>query len=273
MSAAEKAPATKAASTTTKATTRPTSPPPPDDTETIDAATIDTTDAAFGVGTDVAGESTQNAAQSAGAVGLLAPSFASVAGGSLGDRIVAFSIGSFALRLTTRSALKVLRVVSGLTWPVPVPKLPRPTRAALIFIAVIIGALTLMQPIGLLRDASCIAGIVATALFVLVPAGLWLLFSMRAFPHAEEAGWKAMVPGSVLVGVGIQLLHLFTVLWISHQVDSKSETYGAIGVALAMLFWAYLLGRILTAGCVLNAALWYRDHPRPGRALAEDRDA
>lgn len=77
----------------------------------------------------------------------------------------------------------------------------------------------------------------ATALFVLVPAGLWLFFSMRAFPHAEEAGWKAMVPGSLLVGVGTQLLHLFTVLWISRQVDSKSGTYGASRGSWSQRFW------------------------------------
>jgi uncharacterized BrkB/YihY/UPF0761 family membrane protein len=227
---------------------------------------------AFGIGTDAAGESTQDAAQSAGALGLLAQSFASVAGGSIGERIVSLFVGSFALWLTTRSALKVLRVMSGLAWRVPVPNLPRPSRAALLFIAVILGTLVMIQVVGVLRDASFIAGIVATALFVLVPAGLWLLFSMRAFPHAADAGWKAMVPGSLLVGVGTQLLHLFTVLWISHQVDSKSETYGAIGIALALLFWAYLLGRILTAGCVLNASLWYRDHARPGNGFAEDDD-
>jgi hypothetical protein len=217
----------------------------------------------FGIGTDISGESTQSAARSAGAVGLLAKSFASVSGGSLWDRLVSFVVGSFALWLTTRSVLKVLRVVSGLTWQVPVPKLPNPTRAAGIFVGVIIGALLLTQLIGVLREASFIAGVLATALFVLVPAGLWLLFSLRAFPHAEEAGWKTMVPGSLLVGVGIELLHLFTIIWIAHQVDSKSETYGAIGIALALLFWAYLLGRILTAGMTLNAALWYRDRTRP----------
>lgn len=217
----------------------------------------------FGLGTDIAGESTQRAARSAGAVGLLAKSFASVSGGSPWDRLVSFVVGSFALWLTTRSVLKVLRVVSGLTWQVPVPKLPNPTRAAGTFLGVILGAVVLTQLIGVLREASFVLGILATTLFVLVPAGLWLLFSRRAFPHAAEAGWRAMVPGSLLVGVGIELLHLFTIIWIAHQVDSKSETYGAIGIALALLFWAYLLGRILTAGMTLNAALWYRDHPRP----------
>jgi uncharacterized BrkB/YihY/UPF0761 family membrane protein len=217
----------------------------------------------FGIGADAAGESSRDLASSAGAVGLLAKSFASVAGGSLWERLVALVVGSFALFLTTRSALKVLRVTSGLVWDVPIPKLEHPTRATGIFLAVIIAALGLIQLIGVLDGVSLVAGIIATALFILVPAGLWVLFSLRAFPHAEEAGWKAMVPGSLLVGIGIQLLHLFTVLWIARLVDSKSETYGAIGVALALLFWAYLTGRIFMAGMVVNASQWYRSHDRP----------
>ena len=221
----------------------------------------------FGIGADAAGESSRDLASSAGAVGLLAKSFASVAGGSLWERLVALVVGSFALFLTTRSALKVLRVTSGLVWDVPIPKLERPTRATGIFLVVIIGALGLIQLIGVLDGVSLVAGIIATALFILVPAGLWVLFSLRAFPHAEEAGWRAMVPGSLLVGIGIQLLHLFTVLWIARLVDSKSETYGAIGVALALLFWAYLTGRIFMAGMVLNASHWYRSHDRPDSEL------
>jgi len=221
----------------------------------------------FGIGADAAGESSQDLASSAGAVGLLARSFASVAGGSLWERLVALGVGSFALFLTTRSALKVLRVTSGLVWDVPIPKLERPTRGTGIFLAVIIAALGLIQLIGVLDGVSLVAGIIATALFILVPAGLWVLFSLRAFPHAEEAGWKAMVPGSLLVGIGIQLLHLFTVLWIARLVDSKSETYGAIGVALALLFWAYLTGRIFMAGMVVNASQWYRSHDRPDSEL------
>lgn len=221
----------------------------------------------FGIGADAAGESSRSLASSAGAVGLLAKSFASVTGGSLWERLVALVGGLFALFLTTRSALKVLRVTSGLVWDVPIPKIERPARATGIFVAVIIGALGLIQLIGVLDGVSLVAGVIATASFILVPSGLWLLFSLRAFPHPEEAGWKAMVPGALLVGVGLQLLHIFTILWIARLVDSKSETYGAIGVALALLFWAYLTGRIFMAGMVLNASHWYRTHDRPDPEL------
>jgi uncharacterized BrkB/YihY/UPF0761 family membrane protein len=223
----------------------------------------------FGLGADAAGKSTGNLARSAGAAGLLARSMSNVADGSVGTRLTAFVVGSFALWLTSRSALKVLRVTSGLVWGVPTPKLPRPTRAAGIFILIVLAGVVLVQLIAAMREASLLVGVIATVLFVLVPAGLWMVVSNRGLPHAEEAGWRAMVPGSVLFGVGLQLLHLFTVFWIARQVESKSETYGAIGVALALLFWAYLMGRVIIAGMTLNAALWYRDHPRAEVATTE----
>jgi uncharacterized BrkB/YihY/UPF0761 family membrane protein len=214
----------------------------------------------FGLASDTSGESSRSLAQSAGAAGLLARAFGSVSRGGIWGHLTAFALGSFAVFLTSRAALKVLRLASGLTWRVPTKKLEQPTKAAGIFVLVIIGALLLVQLVGALRDVSFGLGLVATMLFVLIPAALWGYFSLHAFPHPDGIGWKAVLPGSLLVGVGIQMLHLFTIYWIARQVDSKSETYGAIGIALALLFWSYLMGRILVAGMVLNASLWYRTH-------------
>ncbi len=226
----------------------------------------------FGIGTGLAGEDTQSAAKSAGALGLLARSFSSVAGRSTWDRIVGLVVGGFALWLTARSALKVLRVTSALTWRVPVTKLARPGRAVAVFIGVILGAGVLTQVLGWLREASSLGGFVATMVFVLVPFGLWLFFSVRAFPHPEDVGWRSMVPGALLVGIGVEVMHLITIYFIAHEVEAKSETYGAIGIALAMLLWAYLMGRVLIAGNVLNAALWYRDHPPSTSGSERDDD-
>ena len=97
-------------------------------------------------------------------------------------------------------------------------------------------------------------------LFIAVPASLWLVLSLRFFAHAPGASWRDLLPGAVLVGIGIQVVHLVTIYWITYLLESKSETYGAIGVALAILFWAYLLGRVFAAAAVLNAAAWQQRH-------------
>ena len=51
-------------------------------------------------------------------------------------------------------------------------------------------------------------------------------------PRAPEAPWTALLPGAVVFGVGLEVLHLITVYWIATQVEHKTDTYGAIGFAL-----------------------------------------
>ena len=70
------------------------------------------------------------------------------------------------------------------------------------------------------------------------------------------------------------MLHLVTVYWIANQVEHKTDTYGAIGFALALLLWAYLFGRLITSAAVVNETLWtrYRAPPAPARAAAKSRE-
>jgi len=72
-------------------------------------------------------------------------------------------------------------------------------------------------------------------------------FSARAYPRRTAHG-----------GPGADVLQLLTTYWIGHLVARKTSTYGAVGIALAVLLWVYILGRIMVASAGLNAALWYR---------------
>jgi uncharacterized BrkB/YihY/UPF0761 family membrane protein len=42
--------------------------------------------------------------------------------------------------------------------------------------------------------------------------------------------------------------------------------YGLLGTALALLFWAYVLGRVMALAAVVNASRWFRSHPPRGVA-------
>ena len=92
---------------------------------------------------------------------------------------------------------------------------------------------------------------------------LWLALSLRFFAHAPGAGWRISSLAPILVGIGAEVVHFVTIYGITYLLESKSETYGAIGVALAILFWAYLLGRVFAAAAVLNAAAWQQRHMAP----------
>jgi len=98
--------------------------------------------------------------------------------------------------------------------------------------------------------------VISLGVYALVPFGLWLLVSWR-LPH-EACPWWALLPGAVLFGIGTAVLHAVTVTFIAHLMTSKTETYGVVGGSLALLLWAYLFGRIITATAVVNAAYWSR---------------
>ena len=119
-------------------------------------------------------------------------------------------------------------------------------------------------PLAELQDVSLALWIASMALLVVVPGSLWLWASTDVFPSAPGTTWRDMLPGAVLVGVGVQMLHVVTVVWIARSLESKSETYGALGAALTILLWAYLLGRLITAAASLNTVVWrQRSQPDP----------
>jgi uncharacterized BrkB/YihY/UPF0761 family membrane protein len=83
---------------------------------------------------------------------------------------------------------------------------------------------------------------------------VWLAVE-RLLPH-EDAPWTALMPGAALFAVGVQLVHLTTALFIAGKVERASETYGSLGVAFTVLFWLYVISRVIVASAMLNAALW-----------------
>ncbi len=223
----------------------------------------------FGVGASAADRDPGSLARDAGIGGLAAKAMGSVGDLSTTERVVSLVVAGFALILATRALLKVLRIVHALIWHARAGKPEKPTRAALVLIGVVTLALGVSVLVGKLRSASFLVGLVATLLFVAVPFAVWLLVSWF-MPRPADLPWTALLPGAVLFGVGIEMLHVVTVYWIAREVESKTDTYGALGFALALLLWAYLLGRVVTSATVINESLWSRyqerRHPPPTRA-------
>jgi uncharacterized BrkB/YihY/UPF0761 family membrane protein len=217
----------------------------------------------FGFAASATGSDPRQLAESAGVAGLVASTIDVAADQSLFTRIVVFVTALIALFSTSRSFLKVLAAVHALAWQMPPRRIRKLTKPALVFILIVTSALVVAQLIAGLRDKSFIAGLTAELLSLAVPTAVWLVLSLRFFVHAPRAGWRDLLPGAVLVGVGIQILHFVTVYYITRVLASKSQTYGAIGAALAILLWAYLLGRVLAASAVLNASAWQQRHPLP----------
>jgi uncharacterized BrkB/YihY/UPF0761 family membrane protein len=215
---------------------------------------------AFGLAADATGTSASSAADQAGIAGLLATTITNVGEQSVWSRLTILGITGLALVLGARNLLKVLTVIHVLIWRIPRVRGRRQVRAVALLLISVLGALALAQLTSKLHDRSFPAWVFATSFFMLIPAALWLLASLKLFPHPPEVGWHDLVPGALLVGVGVEALHVFTVVYIAHSFERKSETYGAIGGSLSLLLWAYVVGRILAASPVINAVVWRRTH-------------
>jgi membrane protein len=189
----------------------------------------------------------------------VATAITSANGMTFWSRLSLLVAGLFALVLASRSLVRVLRITHGLAWNARVPKLRRPTLAAIVLIGSILGIVLFGAWTSKLEDQVGILGVLPMLLGGVVFAGVWT-FVQYHLPRAD-APWTKLIPGSILVAVGIEVLQIATVVWFTRYIESKSETYGAIGAALAILLWAYFLGRIVVSGAMLNAALYDQEHP------------
>lgn len=180
---------------------------------------------------------------------------------SFGARVSALVLVTYALFLSARSFVKVLRIVHTLVWGVAPTRLLHTTRATFVFIGIVSVGLTLSGLIDVLTNRVVVGGVVALVLYTFVPFALWWIVSLW-LPHGD-CDLLGLAPGAAVFALGVEVLHVFTVVWFPHSLQSKSEIYGAIGSALALLLWAYLLGRLMTFAAALNVALWRRRAAQP----------
>jgi uncharacterized BrkB/YihY/UPF0761 family membrane protein len=195
---------------------------------------------------------------------LTAKSVASTTSVSEGVRVITLLLVTYALFLTARSFVKVLYIVHALVWGVPRIKPARPNGAALLFIAIVTVAAGLAGLIDKLRQHVLIGAFASIVLYsVLLLAGWW--YVSWWLPH-RNCPPIALIPGAAVFAIGTLALEVVTIVWLPHYLDNKSEVYGTLGISVAILLWAYLLGRVMTLAAVLNASLWGHfgaesDHP------------
>ncbi len=209
----------------------------------------------LGIGSGTS-SSAQDLARRIGIGGLVARAAGGTNHMSTWERITSLIIVGYALFWGARALYKVLYIVFSLEWSLPITRI-KATKPGLVVIG--FAALCLGAELGLsrLREISSIGGPFATVFFFFLPAAFWLL-ALQHLPHHPDSSWWLQLPGAFVVTLGVEAVHLVTIYWVANQISRKSALYGGIGSALAILFWAYLMGRVIVFSGVVNSLLWER---------------
>jgi uncharacterized BrkB/YihY/UPF0761 family membrane protein len=110
------------------------------------------------------------------------------------------------------------------------------------------------------RAQTAAGGVVVLAVYALALAGIWLWMSLH-LPHAS-ASWTDLLPGSALYGLGVLGVNAFNVYLLDNVQASRSNTYGTLGTAAAILLSLLFIGRLVVGSAVLNATLFERSRNR-----------
>jgi uncharacterized BrkB/YihY/UPF0761 family membrane protein len=219
--------------------------------------------AGLGLASDAASETPDEAAEQLGLEGLVSSSIADAANSS--SRWYALLIGVPVLFWATRSVLRVLIGAHRLVWMDARATAPKATPVAALKLLVLMLSFGAVATVAsALRSWSSAPGLLATLLALGAYSGLWLLISLQ-LPH-RGSDWRALIPGAVLFGVGIDVLNVVIAYVITPWALAKQGTYGALGVAAALLVALFMVSRLAVAAAVVNATLWERGLRASARA-------
>ena len=170
---------------------------------------------------------------------------------------IALIIGLSGTAYAGLGAVRALRIAHAAAWGIPPERAARPAMGSLWLFVVVVSAVVASGVATFLREQSGVLGsIVTVAGVALLFFLLWLHISER-LPH-RDVPRRALVPGAVLVALGLQGLHLFTALYLAGSAERATSVYGAIGAALAILLWLFIVARLMVASAILNAELLAR---------------
>jgi uncharacterized BrkB/YihY/UPF0761 family membrane protein len=171
----------------------------------------------------------------------------------------------FVLVYVTRVLLRAVAIVHALAWEGSAASVKVSSRQLGIFGGAVFGQLALVSTVGAVGHQSAAGGVVALVVFVAALAALWLMVSLQ-LSHSD-ARWTGLIPGSLFYAVGMLGVQIFNLAVLGKLLESKSTTYGALGIAATLLLGFFLMGRVIVGAAALNATL----HERRSRSHLDGR--
>jgi uncharacterized BrkB/YihY/UPF0761 family membrane protein len=206
---------------------------------------------ALGLYADAAHKSTRSVAKDAGLRGLIASEVASSSSSSAGWIIFLLMLAAIVYALA--KLYRAIAVMHAIAWHGSGRRVrTSPKGVALLGLALFVG-IGAADLAGWARRSNGAGGAAALAAYLAVVVAAWLSVSMQ-LPH-REVPWHALLPGACLVGVGLLVVNVFNVYVTARAVENQANTYGALGIAAALLFSLVLVGRIVVVSAELNASL------------------
>jgi membrane protein len=171
------------------------------------------------------------------------------------NRFALLVLGLVLLFLASASGLRALNVVSIVAWELE-PSSPRRMVTGSVAFALTITALAAIHLIanplyGGGFGTDFLATIALTAADTAVAYA-----ALSRLPHGATPRW-GLLPGALLFGVGIEVLRLVTAVYLVGKMERIGDLYGSLGLAVVILGWLFIIGRLVVTGCMLNASVAY----------------
>jgi uncharacterized BrkB/YihY/UPF0761 family membrane protein len=207
----------------------------------------------LGVVGDVTSVPPEEIADRSGLPAALTAVVAHAAGDAGGGLIPLLLLGIWATAWAGKSVVKALRLLTAVSWQIRPGPTPHGIRASFAFTG--LGVALMLSPVLLrpLYGGPFLADLVVWLLSALaaIPLFAWLLGRL---PHPEGVGWTDLLPGAVLLSVGLQALRIATAVYFVGRLERVDDLYGALGIAVVLMVWLFILGRLIVAAMALNAA-------------------
>ena len=210
---------------------------------------------AFGLVADLAGDDPADLARQTGMTAALASAISQAVAASGSARWWLLILGAFLTVWAGRGVYRGLRLVSELAWDARAPK----GNSLMGSLAVTgFGLIAIVMQALLPKAFSSVdAPTVISFVVGLILASALSVLMLSLLPRAD-APRLAVLPGAVMFGVGIRLLGLAASTYFAVRLDRTSDLYGALGVAVVMMLYLFVLARLFVAAQFLNATLYRR---------------
>jgi membrane protein len=190
-------------------------------------------------------------ARDAGLNGLIANEVASAASGRA--RGIVFILMVPAVLYATVTLYRALAKVHALVWQRSARGTPVTVRGVTTLLVALACQFAAAEAVGWIRRNDQLGGVAALAIYLVLVGGAWLVVSTH-LPHCD-ARWPALLPGSVLFALGLLFVNVFNEFVTTRLVEGRADTYGALGIATALLFSLVLVGRLMIVSAEVNALL------------------